>query len=106
MKKGFYGLFIAAFITSGCAWVDLSAGGKKVRVLSKEEVTSCKSLGKTTASVADKVAGLKRQPHIVAENLETLARNAAAEMKGDTIVVASPIEQGKQVFNVYRCVGP
>ncbi len=98
-------LLLAVFL-NGCAWVELSAGGKKVRVLTADEVSTCKHLGKTTANVADKVAGLKRKDHIVSENIEMLARNAAAEMNGDTIVAITPIENGKQTFNVYRCVGP
>lgn len=100
-------LLVAATLgLMACSWVKLTPGGNKVRVLSQAEVTSCKKLGKTTASVADKVIGLQRKEHIIEENLEVLARNAAAEMKGDTIVPASPIQNGKRVFAVYRCVGP
>ena len=97
---------VLAFVISGCAWVELTPEGKKVRILTESEVGHCKSLGSTTASVADKVAGLKRQPHIIADNLQTLASNSAAEMYGDTIVPASEIVDGKQKFNVYRCIGP
>ena len=89
-----------------CSWVKLSPEGEKVRVLVQSEVASCKKIGKTIANVADKVAGLQRKEHVVQENLEVLARNAAAEMGGDTIVPASPIDDGKQSFDVYRCVGP
>lgn len=100
-------VFVSAlFVISGCAWVDLTPEGKKIRVLSKTEVSQCKSLGTTTVSVADKVAGVKRQPHIIADNLQTLASNSAAEMNGDTIVADSAIVDGKQKFHVYRCVGP
>ena len=106
MKQVVIGLLSAAFLLSGCAWVELTPQGKKVRVLSEAEVVSCKKLGTTTANVADKVGGLERKPHIIADNLETLARNAAADMKGDTIVPISAIEEGKQKFGVYRCVGP
>lgn len=89
-----------------CSWVKLTPEGEKVRVLALHEVATCKKIGKTTANVAEKVAGLERKEHIVKENLEMLARNAAAEMGGDTIVPASPIADGKQAFDVYRCVGP
>lgn len=95
-------LVSAAFMLSACAWVELTPGGKKVRILSEAEVASCKKLGNTSVSVAD----LHRQPHIIADNLQTLARNAAAEMHGDTVVAASEVEEGKQKFNVYRCIGP
>lgn len=100
-------LLVAAVLgLMACSWVKLTPEGEKVRVLTAQEVASCKKLGKTTANVADKVAGMERKEHIVKENLEALARNAAAEMGGDTVVVASPIQDGKQTFDVYRCVGP
>lgn len=89
-----------------CSWVKLTPEGDKVRILSQAEVASCKMLGKTNVSVADKIAGLQRKDRVVQENLNVLARNAAADMKGDTVVPASPIEDGKQVFDVYRCIGP
>jgi len=89
-----------------CSWVKLTPEGEKVRVLTQSEVHSCKNLGKTRVSVADKVAGLERKPHIVQENLNILARNSAANMGGDSIVPASPEQDGKQVFDVYRCIGP
>jgi len=100
-------LVVAAVLgLMACSWVKLTPEGEKVRVLSEAQVSACKNLGKTTANVADKVAGLPRKEHIVRENLQVLARNAAAEMGGDTIVPSTPIQQGKQSFDVYRCVGP
>ena len=106
MKQAVILLVGAVFLLSGCAWVELTPGGEKVRILSESEVGSCKKLGNTSVNVADKVAGMQRQPHIIADNLQTLARNAAAEMHGDTIVAASKVEEGTQKFNVYRCIGP
>ncbi len=98
-------MIMALVLLNACAWVELTDGGKKVRVLSQQEVSSCKHVGKTTASVADDVAGMKRKEHIVKENLEMLARNSAAEMGGDTIVPMSGIKDGNQTFEVYKCVG-
>jgi len=99
-------LLCAGLSLIACSWVKLTPEGEKVRVLSEAEVHACKKLGKTQVSVADKVAGLERKPHIVQENLQILARNAAADMGGDTVVPAAPEQDGKQVFNVYRCIGP
>ena len=92
-------------LLSACSWVELNTEGKKVRVLSEQEVSSCKHIGSTTANVKDEVIGLERKPHIVEENLEILARNAAAEMGGDTVVAASPVKDGSRKFKVYKCVG-
>lgn len=99
-------LTLLAFMTlAACSWVKLTPQGEKVRVLSAQEVTNCKLLGKTTANVADKVVGMERKDHIVQENLEMLARNAAGEMGGDSVVPASGIMDGKQTFDVYKCIG-
>ncbi|MCP4993076.1 MAG: DUF4156 domain-containing protein [Gammaproteobacteria bacterium] len=98
-------VFTLALITSSCSWVDLTKEGEKVRVLSVQEVSSCKELGKTTVSLLDRVAGIDRNREQVQSELETLARNSAADMQGDTVVPTSEIEDGKQVFAIYRCVG-
>lgn len=99
-------LLVAAVLgLMACSWVKLTPQGEKVRVASEAQVTTCQKLGKTTANVADKVVGLERKEKVVKENLAALARNAAAEMGGDTVVPATPIIDGTQSYNVYRCVG-
>lgn len=90
---------------SACAWVKLSPGGEKVRVLEASEVATCKELGNTTASLMAKVAGINRNEEKVAKELEMLARNAAAKMGGDTVVAVSAVEDGQRTFAVYQCVG-
>lgn len=99
-------LITIAFILTACTWVDLSPEGEKVRVLSASEVTSCKKLGKTIVSLKDKIAGFDRSEEKVQKELEALARNSAVDLKGDTVVSASEIKDGKQTFDVYRCVNP
>ncbi|HUS38990.1 MAG TPA: DUF4156 domain-containing protein [Pirellulales bacterium] len=95
----------AALLVSGCATLKLSEGGEKVRVLDPAEVSSCKNLGRTNASVTARVV-FDRPADAVAEELETVARNSAASMGGDTIVPLTVIEEGKQTFVVYKCVNP
>lgn len=102
MRQTIVLLVVSAFLLSACSWVELTPEGKKIRVLSASEVSTCKKLGNTSVSVAD----LNRKDEVIADNLETLARNAAGEMHGDTIVPVSKVEEGKQKFAVYRCVGP
>lgn len=99
-------LVAAALGLMACSWVKLSPGGEKVRILAQTEVANCKKLGKTNVTVADKVVGLERKEKAIQENLNVLARNAAADMGGDTIVPATPIQDGKQTFDVYRCIQP
>jgi hypothetical protein len=72
--------------------------------LTAAEVTGCKRVGKTTVKTAERVAGLDRYENKIQEELNTLARNSAADLGGDTVVpVGSPVE-GRQVYEVYRCV--
>jgi hypothetical protein len=52
------------------------------------------------------VAYIDRNREKVATELETLARNAAASMGGDTVVPETVVsEQGEQSFGIYRCGG-
>lgn len=97
------GGFLALYLT-GCTWIDVSTQGEKVRLLTAAEVTGCKRVGKTTVKTAERVAGLDRYENKIQEELNTLARNSAADLGGDTVVpVGSPVE-GRQVYEVYRCV--
>ena len=100
-------MLIAAtgLIISGCASVNLSSGGEKVRVLSPNEVSSCKLLGKTSNSVTAKVV-VKRPIETIENELMTMGRNSASDMGGDTIVPLTVVTDGKQSFNIYKCINP
>jgi hypothetical protein len=89
---------------AGCSMVELTPEGAGVRLASSEAVATCENLGKVTSSVIAKVAGIPRHPDAVQDNLNVTARNSAAKMGADTIVPASQVEDGKQTFNVYRCL--
>jgi hypothetical protein len=93
----------SAMIVGGCSFMDLTKEGEGVRVATADAVAACTGLGRTTASVVAEVASIPRHPDAVKENIEVTARNSAASMGGDTIVPASPIAEGKQTFEVYRC---
>ena len=103
MKK----LVLASLCLSmnACAWVTLTPSGEKVRVLDASEVSTCKGLGNTTVSLLAKVAGINRNEETVARELSLLARNAAAELGGDTIVPVSPVKNGERSYTVYKCIG-
>lgn len=96
-------LCVAVFLLSACTWVTLNPAGEQVQVMTMEAVADCKRVGKTTVSTLSKVAGLNRYQESMRDELNTLARNSAAELGGDTVVPISPIEDGRQVFAVYRC---
>lgn len=96
---------LAILVMAGCTWVEPTPESEEVRVLSVDKVSTCKRLGDTTSSLLHKVAGINRSEEKVKKELETLARNSAAVMGGDTVVATSPIDEGEQTFDVYKCVG-
>ena len=107
MKKLFLVSLISSTIfTTACNWAPLSGLGEKVRVLEPHEINSCVKKGKTTVSVKDKIIGVERNKKTMQKELERLARNAAPDINGDTVVAASPIKNGQQTFSVYKCVDP
>ena len=89
---------------SACTWVDLSPRGEKVRVLTANEVSACKRVGKTTVNTAAKVVGIGRNAPKVQTELNTLARNSAVDLGGDTVVAVDAPVEGRQLFEVYRCM--
>ncbi|VAX11685.1 hypothetical protein MNBD_GAMMA26-55 [hydrothermal vent metagenome] len=91
--------------TIGCTFVKLTQEGDRVRVATADEVNGCEHLGETRASLIDTVVGFKRNPETVQDELETLARNSAVNLKGDSVVAISRVVDGNQTFAVYRCNG-
>ena len=103
-KRLFAVVSLASALVCGCALVELTPAGAGVRLASPESVVSCANLGRVTADVVAKVGFIPRHPDAVQENINVTARNAAAGMGADTIVPASKVENGKQTFDVYRCL--
>ena len=93
-------------LASGCAWVRLTEAGEGVRVARPAEVASCEKLGATHSKTSDRAGIFARNPRKIAEEVEYLARNEAANMGGDTIVPQGPItDEGRRSYDVYRCAG-
>lgn len=95
-----------AALAAGCVFVQPTAEGKKVRVLTAGEVERCRSLGTLTSNVADRVGLIARSREAVEDDVLLNAQNAAAQMGGDTIVPTTGMKDGKQTFEVYRCLTP
>jgi hypothetical protein len=88
---------------SGCTWVKLTTEGGKVAVASRAD-PACKKLGGTTSIGVSEIASVDRNEAKVATELETLARNQAVGMGGNTIVADGPVtKEGQQTFTVYQC---
>ena len=99
-------IFITCLLLCSCTWVKLTEEGEKTRVLTTAEVKTCKKLGKTTVNSKATIAGVERSEEKLQKELETLARNSASDLNGDTVVPLGTPVGGKQVFEVYRCVNP
>ncbi len=97
-------LLILSLTLQGCQFVPSTEGGVKARVLSTAEVQQCKKVANTTASTKAGILRIRRQQTVILNELTRLARNNAAAMGGDTVVPASKIVHGTQLFNVYKCV--
>ena len=104
-SRFFLGLLVVGLF-AGCANVELTPQGKKVRLLSPQEVGKCRYIGKVSSSVTDRVGIVTRDEDLVREEVETNARNSAGTMDGDSLVSTSPLKDGKQSFDVYRCINP
>jgi hypothetical protein len=74
-----------------------------VSLAKASEVASCQSKGKVTVSVLAEVAFITRGPEAVEANLLQLARNAAVDGGGDTVVKGNSQEYGKRTFEIYKC---
>lgn len=96
---------ITLLVATSCTWVSLTRNGNNVRVVAPSEVQGCKKLGQTNVSLRDYLVGsIKRDEYKVSRELTTLGRNSAAEMHGDTIIPASEAVDGRQAFDVYKCM--
>ena len=97
-------IFLIACI-AGCAnWVKLDEGAENIRLVGSGEVANCEHVGRTNASVRERVGVYQRKPGRVEEELANLARNSALEIGGDTIVADGPVDDGRQRFRIYRCL--
>ena len=90
---------------SACTWVKPTMSAEAVRVAYNGDVTGCREAGQISVSVADKVGFYHRPELKVRDELETLARNQAAELPADTIKAATEPHDGEQKFTAYVCGG-
>jgi hypothetical protein len=89
----------------GCAskLIEVRPGSDLVTVADAKQVAGCQAKGKATVSVLSEVAFITRSPEAVEANLLQLARNAAIDGGGDTVVKGSSQEYGKRTFEIFKC---
>jgi len=95
-------VLITAISMTACTWVKPTDEAINVRVLYHNQVEHCQQIGRTTVSVLDAIAFIHPEDQVT-EELETLARNSAAEIHGDSVVAISKVIDGEQVYNIYQC---
>ncbi len=102
MRVAFFA--VVAIALSSCSWVRLNEGAGGVRVLdSGASVSGCQYKGEISTSVTNRLAGLERNSIKVADELETLARNEAAQLGANTLRPESEPVAGEQRFTAYVC---
>lgn len=96
-------LLLAVAGAPGCAWVPLTDAGAEIQAVANAEVLGCERLGTTKARVLRKVWFVPRQESVVETELETLARNEAVKLEGNTVTALPSRSPGEREFAVYRC---
>ena len=97
------GLVCLSLLLPACTWVKLSTDAEAVQVITDQQAKNCKLLGHATSTVKWTIATIARNEEKVKTELQTLARNSAVELGGNSIIPASEIKEGKQKFDIYLC---
>lgn len=92
-----------AAIAPGCTWVPLSDEGAKVRILRADTAGDCQKISTISSKTADRVIFFARSERKMREELESLARNEAADSGGNAILPIGTMANGRQSFDIYRC---
>ncbi|MDZ4813650.1 MAG: DUF4156 domain-containing protein [Pseudomonadota bacterium] len=98
-------LMIAAAMLAfaGCTWVEPDAQGKRIDVAYGKNLSACAQKGTVTVSVRHKIGFYERNDLKVRDELESLARNEATELGGDTVQALGEPVDGEQKFGAYDC---
>lgn len=105
MKNPALSVFVLSLsvLPAACTWVEPTVSGNAVRVAYDGKVAGCRDAGTVAVTVADKIAFYHRNEYKVADELETMARNEAANLPADTIVPRTEPKDGSQRFQAYVC---
>ncbi|MBX3724880.1 MAG: DUF4156 domain-containing protein [Xanthomonadales bacterium] len=103
-QRRFLPIALVAALSTACTWVKPDEAGSRVRVAYDGNATGCTKVGEIGVGVRDRLMpGVERNPLKVRDELESLARNEAAALGGDTIVAVDEPRGGEQRFIAYRC---
>jgi hypothetical protein len=102
IRRAAWPAVFTAALFAGCTYVSETPEALKVRVVTPAEASGCQSLGRITVNVPKMLRGER----YVREDAMTLARKQAAKNGADTIAAVSPLVDGEQTFEMYRCIRP
>lgn len=95
---------VSVLALSACSWgIKLDSDGRHVRTAWDGRTSGCQELGKVTVSVLDRVGPVSRNDIKLRDELQTLARNEAAQMGADTIAPLGEPRDGSQSWSAWRC---
>lgn len=103
MRLNVFAMTMTTVLVSGCSWVKLAPGAEAVTVRQANQVGHCERLGNASAKSLHKVGFINRNSEKLQSELQTMARNEASAMGGNTVVAESEINAGQQKFGIYRC---
>ena len=103
MKTPYFSLLMIIIGLSACTWIEPTKESLGVILVKPGNVTNCKKLGITNATVTHKIGVLTRDKEAVTEDLITVAKNDAAKLGGDSIVAKGENIDGKMSFIIYKC---
>jgi hypothetical protein len=102
--KGLLAALVAS-LTLACQWVALTPEGERVRVANAAQVAGCKEVGSVTGKTTVTVGPMARNEAKVAREVESLARNEAAQLGANAIVPKGPVEWDQRSYAAFRCDG-
>lgn len=88
---------------AGC-WVAPTPVSKNVIVANGTDVAHCRLTGQADLSVPEKLGTLQRVPDDMENDLQTLAKNQAANSGADTVAPLTIQTGGRQVWGFYACM--
>lgn len=88
---------------AGC-WVAPTPVSKNVIVANGVDVAHCRLVGQADLDVPEKLGTLQRVPDDMENDLQTLAKNQAANAGADTVAPLTIQTGGRQTWGYYACM--
>lgn len=97
---------LLSLLAVGCssAFIEKRPLSWQVMVVDADKVSGCESKGGVKVGAAAYLWIVKRRDEDVEDNLLQLARNAAVDAGGDTLVKGDSPGPGTRNFSIYRCL--